>query len=538
MDIMFGQYHSDELKLLHHRADRIGLQHQHRISPADPSPGEPVQVLLRSSSEPAIADAELLFTSDGSDPRTATASVQRLPFQCVQRRWDSLLWDYVCEWVAQLPGYGDGTMLRYCIRAQTRAGTTLYADSPNVEDIMNKATMRAFGNKPEQEKQLPGTPRDIPQFAYHVDRLPPPAWLADAVIYHVFLDRFHPGHGRDWLQTSDLAGFCGGTLWGLRDKLDYLAELGVNCLWLSPTWMSPTYHGYDIVDYRRVEPRLGGEAALHAVVEGAQKRGIRILLDMVCNHVSNRHPLFRAAQADERSPYRDWFDFSPAFRHGYRSFFGVETMPKVKLETPAAREWMIDNILHQVREYGVDGFRLDVAAGAGANFWTHCRPKLRALAPDCPLIGEIIDTPSVLRSYEGRLDGCLDFALNEALRQSYGWGAWSAQRFEAFLASHQSAFDQNFVLPSFLDNHDMDRFTYIAGGDREKLKRALARQMELPNPPILSYGVEQGLQQVQGTRERGLDVSRPLMVWGDQQDRELLDFTCEQIHLRKQRRSA
>ena len=373
-------------------------------------------------------------------------------------------------------------------------------------------------------------------FCYHVDRLAPPAWVDDAIIYHIFLDRFYPGDGRDWLQTSDTLGFCGGTLWGARDKLDYLEELGINCLWLSPTWKSASYHGYDVADYERIEPRLGGDEALHALVESAHERGIRVLLDLVCNHLSNEHPVFVDALRDESSPYRDWFTFDQRFPQGYRSFFNVKTMPKINLERPAAREWMIGVAARQLQVYDVDGFRLDVAAGAGANFWTHCRPRLRAIKPDCLLIGEIIDAPSVLSMYQGRLDGCLDFSLNEALRQTFAWGSWSERRFEAFVDSHRRCFDPGFVLPSFIDNHDMDRFSHIAENDSAKLKQAVRAQMRLPNPPVIFYGTEVGLRQELSVREHTLDVSRAPMVWDERQDADLLSFYMAEIEARKERK--
>ena len=244
---------------------------------------------------------------------------------------------------------------------------------------------------------LPFTPTpqtEPPLFCYHIDRIAAPDWVADAIIYHIFLDRFYPGDDADWLQRDDLKAVCGGTLWGVRDKLDYLAELGINCLWLSPTWRSPSSHGYDVADYDRIEPRLGGDEALQAVVDGAHQRGIRILLDLVANHLSNEHPIFRDAFANPSSPYRDWFTFGEKYPHGYRCFFNVKSMPELNLEVPAARDWMINVAAKQLQTFGVDGFRLDVAAGAGPNFWTHCRPRLRAIKPDCFLVGEIVDTPA------------------------------------------------------------------------------------------------------------------------------------------------
>jgi glycosidase len=138
------------------------------------------------------------------------------------------------------------------------------------------------------------------------------------VIYQVFVDRFYPGRGRDWAQTDDLRGFCGGTLWGVAEKLDYIADLGVTCIWLSPIFPSPSHHGYDATDLYHVEPRLGGDEALRTLVSEAHRRDIRVLLDYVCNHVSQYHPVFVEAQADPTSPYRDWFTFDDSER-GYRA---------------------------------------------------------------------------------------------------------------------------------------------------------------------------------------------------------------------------
>ncbi len=534
MDFTFGKLISDELKLSNHRADRAGLQHQHRISPLDPAPGETVTVHLRSTSAPAIERAALHFTTDGSDPRQENDSAQTVEFRRVRTEWDTLVWDYISHWQAELPAQADGTLVTYYIRGWTDTGALMYADYPLAEERVQHATMQFFGSIAADAVFTPSPPpAKPPLFCYHVDRIVPPEWAKSAIIYHIFLDRFYPGDGGAWQQTSDLKGICGGTLWGVRDKLDYLAQLGINCLWLSPTWASPSNHGYDVADYERVEPRLGGAAALRAVVEGAHTRGIRVLLDLVANHLSNEHPIFLDALQNEDSPYRDWFTFDARYRHGYRSFFNVKTMPKINLETPVARDWMIGNAIKSLQDFDVDGFRLDVAAGAGPNFWTQARPRLRAIKSDCLLLGEIIDTPTYLRMYSGRLDGCLDFSLNEALRQTFAWQSWDEQRMRAFIASHRRYFDADFLLPSFIDNHDMDRFSHIAENDNEKLKRAVATQMRLSNPPVILYGTEVGLRQPISTRGNTLDACRVPMVWDERQDADLLAFYQREIQRRK-----
>ena len=397
--------------------------------------------------------------------------------------------------------------------------------------------MRFFKSLPEDSVYAPEEQGPAPIFTYHVDRISSPRWAQEAIIYQIFLDRFYPGDGRDWLQTADLNSFCGGTLWGAHAKLDYLADLGINCLWLSPTWKSPSYHGYDITDYDSVEPGLGGDDALRALGDSAHRRGIRVLLDLVCNHVSNQHSIFLDARNNADSAYRDWFDFDERLKHGYRCFFNVETMPEVNLEHPAARDWMIANAVNCLLDFDVDGFRLDYANGAGPNFWAHFRPRVKAEKKDCLLLGEFIDTPDRLLLYQGRLDGCLDFPINDALRKTFAWETWDGDRCKAFVQNHDDYFAGDFVIPSFLDNHDMDRFSYVAKNKSDPLKRAVAAQMRLPNPPIIFYGTEVGLRQVESTRNKTLDVSRLPMVWDKRQDQDLLSFYRERIQEREARHS-
>jgi glycosidase len=359
------------------------------------------------------------------------------------------------------------------------------------------------------------------------------------VIYHVFVDRFYREGGQDWLQTGDLRGFCGGTLWGLAEKLDYVADLGATCLWLSPIFPSPTHHGYDATNLTRVEPRLGGDEALRALVTEAHARGIRVLLDFVCNHVSHQHPRFQEALSNPASRYRDWFTFDDS-EIGYRTYFGVASMPEVNVAHPGARAWLIDAARFWLREFEVDGFRLDHANGPGPDFWTDFWAACKAERPDCFCFGEVVDAPQEQLAYVGRLDGCLDFQTADALRRVFALGQGSEHDLERFLARHHLFFEQalegapGFLRLTFIDNHDMDRFLYLAGGDKAALRRAAAVQMRLPGPPIIYYGTEVGLSQSRSTREgMGLHVGRVPMVWGDAQDQEILAYYQHLIHQRR-----
>jgi hypothetical protein len=538
-EFIFGTLATDELKLMNHRAVRQGLQHNHDLSPRSPKPGQPVTISVTVGAD---FDADMMacyFTTDGSEPAGAYGAAVNggaVPFEREAVSWDTATWGYLTRWNATLPGQPDGTMVRYRISAWTHgaaSGTETFADWPESKTIIELSADAFFRGVPPPEWNFSaGIGRT---FAYHVDTHRPPGWARNAIIYQVFVDRFYPGEGRNWLQTDDLNGICGGTLWGVAEKLDYIADLGANCIWLSPIFTSPTHHGYDTTDFYEIDPRYGGEAALRAVIDGAHARGLRVLLDLVCNHVSNHHPIFRDALHNRASPYRDYFTFdeSPL---GYRAFFANPSMPEINVQHPPAREWLLEVTRHYLRQFHVDGYRLDYANGPGPDFWADFRAACKAENPDCYIFGEVVDAPDVQRKYAGRLDGCLDFHLGDALRRTYGLKRWQEADFQRFVGRHQAFFDPDFVMPSFLDNHDMDRFLFVAGGDKDALRAAAAVQMALPNPPIIYYGTEIGLSQAVSTRDgMGLHISRTPMVWGRDQDAALLADYKALIAARKAR---
>jgi len=525
-EFIFGTLATDELKLMHHRAVRRGIQHRHDLSPHDPEPGQPITLTVSIGVNVTADQVACYYTTDGSEPQGEKGRAINGQVRILQRdsiEWDTASWGYVARWKGILPPQPEGTILRYHIGAWTSDAPEIYADWPLVKAASELAAAAFFRGQPVLNVMI-GDPHQPHTFACSVDRLKPPAWGRQAVIYHLFVDRFYPGEGRDWLQADDLNGFCGGTLWGIRDKLNYLSDLGVNCIWLSPTFVSPTPHGYDVTDYFHVEPRLGGDAALHTLVESAHARGIRVLLDVAFNHLSDQHPFFQDALADSNSPYRNWFYFDES-EIGYRTFFGVATMPQLNVANPDTRRWLLDIGRFWLREFDVDGFRLDVADGPGPSFWTDFWAACKAVKPDCLILGEVVDAPDVQQLYIGRMDGLLDFHLGDALRRTFGTGQWTEAEFDRFFGRHAAYFPDDFLMCSFLDNHDMDRFLRIADGDKNALRRAAEVQFSLPRIPVIFYGTEVGLSQVGSTRDGlGLHISRVPMLWDDAQDQDLLTF--------------
>ncbi len=516
--IIFGTHHTEALRLIVYRAHHTGLQHHARLQPRAPRPGEPVVMSVWSGPDLMLATVQCVYTIDGSEPTLQSAAVTLRPVETV---WDSLVWGYRCRWEAELPAQPAGTWVRYAIVGHPLEGTLVFADWPPAEAVIIAETRRFFG---EENAAAVLAPADVPQvFGYSVGTNPVPAWAAEARFYHVFVDRFAPAPGAEFASPETLSDFFGGTLAGVTAHLDYIAELGCNTLWLSPIFPSPTHHGYDVTDYQDIEPRLGTLEDLRALLAAAHAREMRIVLDIAFNHCSDQHPLFQQALADPDSPYRDWFHFDMQYSDGYRSYFGVPTMPEWNLAHAEVRAYLIAAARFWLQQ-GVDGFRLDYADGPGPAFWTEFGAACRAVNPDVWLYGEIVQPPDVLAPYQGRLDGTLDFLWAQQVRRAVAYGNMDARALAAFWEQHGHTRAADYLCPVFLDNHDMDRFLLAADNDPRRVYLGLLLLYLWPHPPVLYYGTEIGLRQQHSSREpgQGLEVSRVPMVWAsEQQDHSL-----------------
>lgn len=497
-DFIFGTLATDELRRARSLALRAGVVHNFHRKPRDPQPNQSVQVVLTAGPSHPGERAWIYWTVDGSDPQGSdgqTVNGHSQPMQKVETCWDVELWGYCSVFSTNLPGVTAGTVVRYRLSLEVHGKGEVFADSGAVH-------------------------------AYYVDDDPLPDWTRDAQVYHVFVDRFNPGSDAHWQQPDSLMGFYGGRLNGITEKLDYIHNLGFNTLWLSPIFPSPSHHGYDASDLFEIEPRLGTKADFRKLLDDAHQRGMRILLDFVPNHWSNLHPTFQQAIHDPTSPYRDWYTFFN-WPESYEAFFGVKELPQVNLRHPAARQHMLDAVRYWL-EFGVDGYRLDYAIGPAPDFWADFRKTTRAAKADCWTFGEIVDPSDVQLSFEGQIDGSLDFILLEALRQSTAFSRWNGAQLAGFLERHEAYFPNDFSRPSFIDNHDMNRFLWAAGGDKRRLKLAAICQFTLSGPPVVYYGTEVGLSQLRDVRQDGFgkpEEARLPMIWDEAQlDQELRGF--------------
>jgi glycosidase len=344
-----------------------------------------------------------------------------------------------------------------------------------------------------------------------------PNWKRGAVCYEIFVRSFY---------DSDGDGV--GDLNGLIQKLDYIndgdpdsrRDLGARCIWLMPVAESPSYHGYDVTNYYRVERDYGTNEDFKRLVVEAHQRGIRVLVDLVLNHASSEHPFFKDALLNADSPYRDWFVWSathPGVRNPWggdnwhRSpvrdeyYYGIfwSGMPDLDYTNPAVREEARKVARFWLEEMGVDGFRIDAIpflveengqvqhAPGTHEVLREFAAHIREMAPDAFTIGEVWDsTGAMLAYYPDQLDAHFAFEVSDAILEAVQAG--SAQKLLPPVLRLQRELPADRWSP-FLRNHDQTRTLTELGGDVARAKLAATILLTLPGLPFVYYGEEIGM---------------------------------------------
>ena len=497
-ETLFGLTATIEDRSIYAQLRLQGIRHRRRLSPGSPRAGEqPTASVIVGPGLP-VDEVVCLITQ----PEAAV-----IPLRRVKTEWDLLLWGYYEVWEAQLPDHPAGSLVRYQIRAHDEDSGEIYWADEGAE------------------------------YSYLVGDSGPPAWALPAIIYQIFPDRFSPGRGRDWNPVSGLSDIYGGTLRGVIDHLDYIAEMGFTAIWLNPFFPDDTHHGYHATDYFAVNPRLGTTDDMRELVDKAHERGIRLLLDFVGNHWGSKHLSFQEARANRNSPYYNWYTWTN-WPDEYTAYFNVPDLPKLNVNNPAVRDYLLRSIGYWIGDMGFDGLRLDHADGPTYDFWTDVRAVTRSIRPDAWVFGEVVRPPDQQLSYAGLFDGTLDFLLCQAMRNTFATGEMGLAAFDAFLNRHEAYFPAQsaFSRPSFLDNHDMNRFLWQAGGDQRKLRLAALVQFTLAGTPIVYNGTEVGVTQVRGIHDpdsEGMEECRQPMLWGEDQDSGLSSWFWYLSHLRR-----
>lgn len=382
-------------------------------------------------------------------------------------------------------------------------------------------------------------------------------WFKDSIIYQILIDRFAGFKStKNWEKPT----FLGGNIRGIINKLDYIKNLGINTIWISPFYKTTEYHGYHITDYFNVEPRFGNIDDIKELIQYTHANGLKIIADFVPNHCSKNHPFFIDAVKNKDSYYKNWFYFRK-WPDDYLSFLSIKDIPKLNLENNETKNYIIDAAKFWLN-IGFDGYRLDHVIGPSNDFWKGFSKQIKRTHPDAILIGEAwmkgikfrelktIRIPHkifkwlnesssdfILKEYVKNLDGVLDFKFQELIKSFIAYNQITSREFRNYLEKHYKKYPEKFYLPNFLDNHDMNRFLFECKNDKNKLRKAAQYQFEINQPIIIYYGTEIGLTQnksIWHSNYHGDIQTRKPMKWNNY-DTSLFKFYKKLIENKKQK---
>ncbi len=391
-------------------------------------------------------------------------------------------------------------------------------------------------------------------------------------IYHIFIDRFSTG---DEVKDSALSGkhtvkelenysqnFLGGNLRGIIKRFNYIKSLGVDAIWISPFYKTSAYHGYHVTDFFSIDERFGNKDDLKEIVKISHQSNIKVILDFIPNHCSNQHPFFLDSQEKSESKYSDWFIYK-RWPDKYLCFLDFSELPKLNLYNKDCRHHIIEAAKYWIKEFNIDGYRIDHAVGPPSIFWGKLRKEIKEIKNDFILIPEIwfsgvkynhLKTFHFLRKKDGRInlsllfkiifssnfkkqdiayqylghyfDTILDFTLSEFLRKNYQ----DHKKVKSFSKKRNNLFSgKNYI---FMDNHDMSRFIFLCKNKIDNYKKGVDLFFSLKKPIIIYYGNEIGL-----TQKNHLDMKshqdkefRRFMKWKiNRKEKEILNLIKRNI---------
>lgn len=382
----------------------------------------------------------------------------------------------------------------------------------------------------------PSPPGGYYEFPYihEIDMYMAPEWAQSAIFYQIFPERFangdpsnDPEGTQPWGEQPDNYSSFGGDLQGIIDHLDYIENLGVNALYLTPVFTSPSNHKYDIVDYMQVDPQFGDNALLKKLVDACHEKGIRVMLDAVFNHCSEQFPQFRdVVEKGEKSKYVDWFhinEFPVAFKDGrptYDTFGFFGHMPKFNTANPEVKQYLLDVAEYWIREIGIDGWRLDVANEIDHHFWRDFRKTVKAANPEAYIVGEVWnDSQKWLLG--DQFDSVMNYPFSNKILEFFSNSDSCGFSFANSMGNLLMRYPQqsNEVIFNLLCSHDTPRVLSCVGEDKRRLKLSVVFLLTYMGTPCIFYGDEIGLS-------GGNDPDcRKCMEWDPaRQDNELYDF--------------
>lgn len=382
-------------------------------------------------------------------------------------------------------------------------------------------------------------------YNHRADRADIPAWMQDAIVYNIFPDSFATAENMITGQPTEFSwngetvrGRLGGTIRGITENLPYIKDMGFNCVYINPIFVAGEYHKYDLIDYFHIDPAFGTDADFMELVQRAHSMDIRVMIDGVFNHVGWKFAAFKdVIKKGKSSEYWDWFFrlqepvIIPDHMEDYPTYecFGYERMmPKIATDNPAVQDYFCRVGVHWVKEYDIDGWRLDVASEVNDSFWRAFRSAIKAVKSDCALIGEVWETAS--HWLDGSMfDSTMNYDFRRHCRRFFALQDIDAQAFNGRVTDMLMRYRRQVTYGqlNLLDSHDVSRFLSLCDQDINKMKLAVLFQMTFVGMPCVFYGDE---KEMTGVLE---EEYRHPMPW-DNGNSEIQAFYKKAAHLRQQ----
>lgn len=374
-----------------------------------------------------------------------------------------------------------------------------------------------------------------------------PEWVNHTIWYQIFPERFCNGRAAlnpegtlPWREEGKVKNseFFGGDIPGIIQKLDYLQELGITGIYLTPINESPSSHKYDITDYLKIDPHFGTEQDVKELIDKAHAKGIRIMVDCVFNHSGYYFaPWQDVVEKGPASAYYSWFminewPFVPgaAKKKQYYSFAFFDGMPKLNTNNEEVRRYLLKVCRKWVEEMKVDGLRLDVANEVSHTFCKELHREMKAINPKLYILGEIWhDASGWLKGDE--FDAVMNYPLGESIKDFWIDKSLTGEDFEYMINRCYTGYMQqtNDVLFNLLDSHDTERLRSQVE-NIEEFYQLLAVLFAMPGSPCIYYGTELAM-------EGGHDPDcRRCMPWekiAKGEFKEQTEVVKQLIHLRK-----
>lgn len=381
---------------------------------------------------------------------------------------------------------------------------------------------------------------DLPQTLREEEMFIVPDWAKNKIVYQIFPSRFASSNDvleDEWYKAPiGHMENLGGNLRGIINKLDHFIDLGIDVIYLTPIFKSPSSHKYDIVDYYEIDPYFGTKSDLKELVDKAHLLGLRIILDGVFNHTSRDFFAFKDIILNqEKSKYLDWY-YIEGFplimergkRPNYKTFSYYGGMPKLRENNKEVRRYFIDVAKYWIREFKIDGWRLDVADEIAHSFFKDLRTEIKLEYPDTLIIGEVwhyADDFLDGDEWDTMMNYDFLFAIKALLKENGKVSDFYNDLSMIKAKAHKKVYP---LLWNLIDTHDTERFYHSIEYDKKKMLMAVSVQLLSSGMPLIYYGDEYGMK-------GGHDPdSRRGMYWDKKyQDLEIYEYYKKLISLRK-----